>query len=344
MKIRMKRKFNIRTAAIASAAMLLLISGCGSVSEDDLVPPEEPHYDAVNPVVVEVERGDLSPKFEVKIEQQDYWKTKYRFSLAEYTELVETYKLEVEDVSVNVGDTVSEGDVMVSFHSEILDDKIRENQKKKREASLEIDHLNVLSGINPSHDYTYDIEKLKREMDAAELHISDVRTTYKRLSLVAEKDGVVTNVNSMIQSGYIKPETDIITVESGSGIYTSPKLSNYEFKKGEKYNCITEASVYQFEVINTPEDGDKNLVYFKPVGENVHLVEKEQKLQIDLPVRKNVCYVNKNAIVKVDELAYVYVLKDNGMYDVKEVKIGEEVDGYIIINEGLEGGEQVALQ
>lgn len=344
MKNRIVIKLNKYITVFAIPVMMMFMSGCGAAKEDALVPPKDVSYAAVNPTVVLVERGDLSPKKELKLELLGYENIKYRFSLAEYTELVETYKLEVEDVNVNVGDVVHEGDVLVSFHSEVLDDKIRENQKKKRDAGLEIEHLKVLSDINESNDYSYDIAKKRRELEAADLHVSDVRNTYNKLSLVAEKDGVVSFVNSIIQNGYIKPDNDIISVVSGKGLYTAPKNTGNTFKVGEKYTCMTSASEYQLEVVDTPEGESDDLVYFRPVDENLHLTEQFLILQIDLPVQKDVCYVNKRAIVEKGDKFFIYVVKENGMQRVVEVKTGEKVDDYIIITEGLEGGETVVVQ
>ena len=154
------RKLNKYRKALVFISMVLVLSGCGAKKEDELVPPPEPHYDAVLPTTTIVERGDVEPSYELKLELMDYANIRYKYSLAQYTEMSETYELEVEDVSVNVGDMVHEGDIMVSFHSEVLDEKIRENLKTINEAALEIEHLKVLQTINTYKDYSYDIEKL----------------------------------------------------------------------------------------------------------------------------------------------------------------------------------------
>ena len=132
------RKLNKYRKALVFISMVLVLSGCGAKKEDELVPPPEPHYDAVLPTTTIVERGDVEPSYELKLELMDYANIRYKYSLAQYTEMSETYELEVEDVSVNVGDMVHEGDIMVSFHSEVLDEKIRENLKTINEDALEI--------------------------------------------------------------------------------------------------------------------------------------------------------------------------------------------------------------
>lgn len=337
------RKLNKYRKALVFISMVLVLSGCGAKKEDELVPPPEPHYDAVLPTTTIVERGDVEPSYELKLELMDYANIRYKYSLAQYTEMSETYELEVEDVSVNVGDMVHEGDIMVSFHSEVLDEKIRENLKTINEAALEIEHLKVLQTINTYKDYSYDIEKLDRDINAAALHISDVRETYRKLGLVAQKDGVVSFVNTIVQNGFIKPDTDIIEVVSSGGLYIAPKDICHNFKIGEKYTGATIDYEYTLEVVSAPEGASEDNVYFKPVGVD-NVIEKNITLELQLPMQKDVCYVNKRTIVEKDDHYYVCLLNEKGTCNVVEVKIGESFGDNVIIKEGLEGGENAVIQ
>ena len=65
--------------------------------------------------------------------------------------------------------------------------------------------------------------------------------------------------------------------------------------------------------------------------------------KFELPELKDVVYVNKYAVVEKDDTHYVYILGDQGLFSVVEVKIGESVENDIIIKEGLEGGEIVQV-
>lgn len=344
MENRIAQKLNKCRRALIFFSMALALSGCGSEKEDPLVPPVEPSYDAVVPTITVVEKGDVTPSYEMELQLMGYDRKRYKYSFAEYTELSETYELEVEDVLVNVGETVEEGDVMVSFHSKVLDEKIRENQLKMNEAAIEIEHLKVLQMINSNKDYSYDIEKQERDMNAAALHISDVRDTYRRLSMIAEADGVVASVNSIVQNGYIKPDTDIVEVVSSKGYYIAPKNSvGLDFKTGEKYTATTLVSEYQLEVVDTPEGESSDNVYFKTVGVE-NMIEKELTLKLELPLQKDVCYVNERAILRKGDHTYVYVVNEEGLCTAVEVELGERFDENVIVKKGLEGGENVALQ
>ena len=336
-----KRKTEL--IAFLMAVLLTSATGCGSGSEENLVPPNEPHYDAVVPGVTEVIRGNISPRYEGKLTLLDYEAVNYSYSQEEYNELIETYELEVNEVLVDSGDYVKEGDVMISFHSEILDESIRDYQKKKRDAEIEINHLKVLEQIHPDTDYSDMIKKQRRELDAADLHIQDINNTYKSLSVVAKTEGVVVYVNSIVKGGFVKPQTELIRVIKGKGVYTTEKSSDYTFKTGEKHLASDGVNEFEVEVIDTPEGCSDSLVYFKFTDENVKPVEKFMSLSFNMEELKDVCYVKKKAVSSKDDKHFVYIVQDNGFCRAAEVKVGREVDDYIIITDGLAGGEQVRL-
>ena len=84
-------------------------------------------------------------------------------------------------------------------------------------------------------------------------------------------------------------------------------------------------------------------VYFKPNAVEGQILDKTLYLKFELPELKDVVYVNKYAVVEKDDTHYVYILGDQGLFSVVEVKIGESVENDIIIKEGLEGGEIVQV-
>ena len=178
------RKLNKYRKALVFISMVLVLSGCGAKKEDDLVPPPEPHYDAVLPTTTIVERGDVEPSYELKLELMDYANIRYKYSLAQYTEMSETYELEVEDVSVNVGDMVHEGDIMVSFHSEVLDEKIDSHLTISTNVSVR--HLMKNNFLDETREI---IEEYQIPADRIEIEITEsimIDSTEKALSVINE--------------------------------------------------------------------------------------------------------------------------------------------------------------
>jgi hypothetical protein len=91
------------------------------------------------------------------------------------------------------------------------------------------------------------------------------------------------------------------------------------------------------------EQQNKKKVYFTPIDNNNTILEKTIQLQTKLKAVKNVCYVDRQAIISKDDNEYVYVVDDKGRRRAVEVKTGDVVDNYCIILDGLKGGETVSL-
>ena len=200
MKRRLPRKLNIMAVLLA-----VFLSGCGTAAEEELVSPEVPVYNAMVPKTAEVIRGDLTPQYSERLDLLGYERVHYQFTQAEYDELYGSYQMKIDEIHVNVGDFVEKGEVMVSFHSEVLDLQIRDYEKQIEEAGLSIDHLRRLSAIDPSEDHKDEIASLNREIEVARLYIADIEETYRKLNIIAKTDGFVSLISTALREGYVMP-------------------------------------------------------------------------------------------------------------------------------------------
>ena len=336
-------KLNKALCALLSGVLLISLTGCGEASEDSLVPPETPTYNAYTPKQTDVIRGDLERTFNIRLDLLGYERIRYRYTEAQYMELYGTYQLEVDTVHVGVGDPVHPGDLMVSFHSKVLDDQITENEKKIQDAQLSIEHLKKLEAIDPSMDYSEDIRSLERDISVAKLYISDVQETYKKLNIYSEVEGHVSMVRSVLLDGYVVPDMDLILVDVDDGIYRTDGLETVTFRTGERYKATTRYSECEVEVIDPPEGSSSAGVYFRPVGREGEILEKNLMLDLNLPALKDTCYVNRQAVYEKNGQYYVYVVREDGMREAVYITPGEQYGNYLIVKEGLEGGEKVEL-
>ena len=337
------RKLNKTILAVLSGAMLLSLTACGEALEDSLVPPETPSYNAYVPNQADVIRGDLERKFEQRLDLLGYERIRHRFTQAQFSELYGTYQLEVEKIHVQVGDRVHPGDLMVSFHSRVLDEQITANEKKITDARLSIEHLRNLESIDSAQNHSDEIKRLEREISVAELYISDVNDTYRKLNIYSEVDGHVSAIDGSLQDGFVMPDTDLILVDVDEGIYKTEKPEYYTFKVGETYTATTRYSECQVEVIEMPEGGSATSVYFRPVGREGEILEKNLMLNFELPVLKDACYVNRQAVYEKNDRYFVYVVREDGMREARYITPGEQYGNYLIVKDGLEGGEKVEL-
>ena len=332
------KKLNISVLLLS-----LLLTGCGTVTEDTLVAPEVPLYNAMVPKTAEVIRGDLTPQYSERLDLLGYDRVHYQFTQAEYDEMYGSYQLKIDEIHVNVGDFVEKGEVMVSFHSEILDQNIRDYEKEIENARLSIDHLKKLSAIDPNEDHKNEIDSLNREIQVARLYIQDIEETYRKLNLIAESDGFVSFISTTLREGYVIPGADLILVDSSKGLYTTAKTDEHEFKPGEIFTAHLGNSKHEVEVVETPEGEDESLVYFLPMDGEDEMPDKNLMLEFELPTLKDVCYVNRQAVYDKDGIFFVYVVREDGMRRAVEVIPGDRVGNYVIIKEGLSGGENVEL-
>ena len=88
---------------------------------------------------------------------------------------------------------------------------------------------------------------------------------------------------------------------------------------------------------------ESDKVYFRLIS-NGAIKEKSLRLYADLPVQKGVLYVDRKAISEIDGQKYVYKQNEDGSFRAVKVTIGDTVGLNVVIKEGLEEGDVVALQ
>ncbi len=339
----MEFKLRRKLSGLIMGLMLVGLTGCGEGLQGELVSPQVPMHYATTLKTTDVVRGNLTPEFQAKLTLLDFEQDRYGYTVEEYDRLMNEYELEMVPLSVEVGDKVKAGDVLLSFHSKALDEQLKENEKAIGDAQLKIDHLKRLAALDPAEDHTAEIAELEREIQVARLRISDVKDTYDSLNLVAKNDGYVSVIDSMLRTNYVIPGIDLILVDRSAGVYVTDSTSEYTFRKGEKYTAETELGPVELEVVDPPEGNPGTKVYFRPVNTDDNRPMKELWLKFQLPEMKDVCYVNALAVFKKDERTFVYVVYEDETKRAVDVELGEKVGTQYIIKKGLEGGEKVEL-
>ena len=149
--------------------------------------------------------------------------------------------------------------------------------------------------------------------------------------------------------------------------------SEVEFHVGDTFTAKNVLAEYTVEVIDDPTKSDSSTsdssseakgdtseatstdasakgklvesdkVYFRLVS-NTSLNEKSLRLFAELPVQKGVRYVDRKAISEYEGQKYVYKQNEDGSFRAVKVTIGDTVGLNVVIKEGLEEGDVVALQ
>ena len=241
-----------------------MINGCGQAKLDPLVKLPESSYAQVERMTTTVKRGDLTPVYEDTILLSGYEETSYRVGDELFRNLDGGYEVKVDSVNVQMGDTVKEGDVMLSFSSKKLEEQRLENEKTKRHAVLSIEHFEKMKDINPFLDFTLDIADLRDDMSLAQTYIDEVDKVYGQLNVIAQKDGIVSFVDPSVTDGFLAFGKPMFIVASDDGYYTaqpwkgregSDELRGISFAVGERFAAKSRLAEYEVEVIPDPHLG-----------------------------------------------------------------------------------------
>lgn len=364
------------SARIVLAGLLLpaifTLSSCGNSDMDPLVPPVDVSYTGEERETVTVEKGDLTPVFQADIELSGFEEKTYSYAEGKLDEIDMLYKAKLDEVCVSEGDQVGVGDTLLTFKSEVLEKKKKEWSSTKTTASLKREHYQNLQALNEEYDYYDEIEDTNDEITLANEYASDVSDTYDKMNLISETEGVVSFVNDSVKDGFMVSGAPIIKVVTDDGYYIldrseKPNMdtnrtrfaADIDFHIGDRFAAKYSLSEYEVEVIPNPtgkasasdatEEGSTptdaitdDKIYFKIVGDET-LKDKTLTISKELPELKNVCYVDRRAVVIYDDETFVFKEMEDGSFRAVKVDVDQQVGLYAVINSGLEEGDVVSI-
>ncbi len=252
--------------------------------------------------------------------------------------------LKVAECHVEEGERVEAGEVMVTFENDGLEEEIKRYEQRKTENQLLIDHYTKLQKIDKSQNYKKDIKKLKADIGVVQAYIDEKKAMLSDYQLVADKAGIVTDVSEQLHQGYARKASTLIKVASGSSNYITATSDDYEFQVGDTYNATCNMASYEMKVINVVNENEKQQIIFEPVSDMTGITETDELiLEIaKTPIPNAIC-VEQEAIVTVRDNTYVFLLDEQGYRHAVPVTVREVIDGYAILSNGIEQGEQVTL-
>lgn len=326
-----ENKHHNRRRFLSVCAVSLLLTGCGGGSSELAVIDRTP-YEKLSYETVQAQRGDLEPELTLKLKAEGFERITYDAVSDE---------LQLDTVHVTVGDRVEKGDVLVSFQSESIQQVIDEYEEQRTQNQLLIDHYTRLMQIDSSVDYSEDISRLREDAQVAALYVEEAKERLARYQIVAEESGTITAMDNYLQNGSFVPGRNLITQVTGTGKYEADRPEGYEFTVGETHTATVGAVSYELQVAEITEDK----VIFTPVSDMSSVSEEDTLLMtITLPSLTDVVYVEAAAVHEADGMYFVYVQDENGYRDAVKVTVGNKVAQYMVITEGLSGGEKVTLK
>lgn len=328
-----------KTAALVLCLASAALAGC-SQKNGELAVIEKDMYEKASRRVTEAKKGDLHPLVKLSLQAEGYERVSYNVSSLDLT---------LDKVHVSPGDKVKAGDLLVSFNSDNLESVIEGYEQQCADNRLLIEHLNRLTEIDGEADYSSDIRMLEEDITVAQLYIEEARAKLESYQIVARSDGTIVRIDDYLTSGFLVEGRNLVTQICGTGNYTAKTSSDYEFEIGGEYTAESGVFSYELrlagiEVTENASGREERLLTFEPISDMSAVSDAESlDMVIEKPVLENVVYVEASAIHETDGRYFVYVLDGEGFRSVAWVELGESVDSYRVINDGLSGGEKVCL-
>lgn len=269
--------------------------------------------------------------------------------------MYEADKGEIAEVFVKANEKVKKGDQLLRYENEVYEIEKKQNEMQIRSLHLELDSIRKQrKKVNDQLADDKDNEMLKQERDQlllqeqlrnidlerAQLEKEQIEKKMKELTVTAEVDGVVLQLNDQKNSRVLMGEEPLIHIASLDDMAVKGAVTEYEVLKIEpKQSVLLSAETVPDEqwkgkvesVANNPEqsnqmglDGSteavKYTLYVKPDEEIplkpgfnmlIDIITKEEKVPT-LPV---------SAIQQENDQTFVYIVED-GKVRRADIKIG----------------------
>ena len=285
----------------------------------------------------QVQVGDISPVFLLNIKEDGY-------SIATYGGLEDT--MEVAELLVEEGSVVKSGDVLIRFKEadEDVDKKRKEYENRIKEDKLLIEHLGRLATLDPDSNYYTDSLLMENDIKLMNDKIEELNRQKERLTYRAKEDGTVSFISKELQRGYAPKGDALIRTVSGTGTYIATTDEDYQFEIGAVYDATYGMASVKMGITDVREEGKMKTITFEPLeNQNILSASDEYRVTIEKDVIHDGVYVDSKAIRTAGKNDYVYILNENDIMVARQVKVKCVTGDNSIIEEGLQGGEWVAI-
>ena len=345
-------------------------SGCGLIPKEEVynVAGFVKEYEGEEFSMATVKRGDVRDYHKIDCE--------YRESNIQDVTLDEWDM--IKKINVKAGDKVKEGDVLAELFSEETDASIEEvkYQIKVKEAlisqarrmeqleikkqKLELDDETAIKAIRENYDA--EITRYTSELEGLTIQYNSLMEDMKSYQIFAEFDGTVTFVNTDLimanpwerrggNFGWGQPDNNsnpvkdkVVSITDGSEPYFVASVSSSDYisklSEGDHINVSNGTEKYET-TVHFADDNIYFMLDFQPADmTNGSMAVAEYVIEEKL----DVLYLPDSAVNHMGDEYVVYYEDENGLKNVKPVKIGLIAGNRVEITEGLEFGDSVIVR
>ena len=337
----------VKTICLSGALCAALFTGgCGNDVGQVLENKVIEDYVLEVPEFVLAERGDVEPVFSLFLEGVNMERKAY---FSKYYD-----GMKIKEVHVSVGDSVSEGDVLVVFDNGDGDKERKEYEVRIEEDKLLLDHLRNLAAIDSDGDYESTIQEVEDEIHVTELYIKEIDDKKEALTVRAEGEGIVESMSDLLKAVggtdgdlvEIGTAANQLNVCYGEGLYQVETDEDYDFRIGERFDGTYGMRTYPVEVVDIKETNGTKVLTFRGCDETINYSTRSMMyVNVKKKVLKDAICIPKGCLFSVNYVNYVYILNEEGLREMREVELEADLifDEKAIIKSGISEGERVVV-
>lgn len=358
----MKRRLLKTILILNISTLLLLSSGCGKTEEVPFINVNDTE-DVVSYSFATANIDDviLTQKIECTYVQTNEQEVSF--------DMTGKY---VDKVYVREGDIVKKGDLLCELSSEALENEIARLEYSIKRNELQLAYLDANESLDIQDSaiakMAYGVGQTEKDDDVVALreYYKEARVKYNdtlefdrkalankkselsRSRLYATMDGLVYKMKNNLEGSTTKAGTVIMTIVDNSDCLFEVKVPEYKdlFTEGVTIpmTIMYSSAAGDYELM--PKDMDKwgdTLLFSVYSGpDNVTIdVGTRGTAVAPVQVKEHVLTLPKNVIHMAEDQAYVYVVNENGVREIKWIEIGLTGDTNVEITSGLTEGEKV---
>lgn len=343
-----------------------ILGGCGQVEEVVEGPAIEKQTDPISYELAVVTKGTIQKTLKLKCTYTQVKDQTVSFSIS---------GKQISEVYVEEGDQVEKGQILAKLSGadktaqmEALEYQIARNKLLLDYATVnEANDISALwlnaiyygntapSVMEPlveriQQNYRYQREDLQDAISIDELQLSQLKEEIKQSYAYAEFDGTVTWVKEGLEGSTSVRDEKIMTVIDGSECVFVTELKEYEglFEENQGIPMTITFGTGKGDYMLYPHQMDKwdeNQIFQLPEDVDVIMeVGTTGTMNLIVQEKSDVLYLPSKVVHRADDKAFVYVVSEDGMRQVKWIETGMEGDSEIEIVSGLALGEKVVVR
>lgn len=365
----MKDKISRLILASMLLGVVILLGGCGMLGKEEEIRPD---------LIKEQNKVDTEQSYQMTDVMRGNLSSNSLICKA-YCDKEESLRFGISGVEygmtyVDVGDTVKKGDLLAELSMEGIEEDLNAAKQEYELAKLEYSNYDTkiadartiaqLNNMSKSEieDQIRGLMDSKMSCGAslrlAQTKYDEAMDEKQKRQIYAPMDGVITFLfdPASVKKSEEDPgpvvsnmDTEFMRISSGNYHFRAETEDYANYKAGDVVEVDVSGHSYKMKISKDEkiEDSDKDMHRLTfDLLEAGFQIEAYSIGSVKTPatMARNVLYVEKNAVVSLDGKQYVYLLNEDNVRSIQEVKVGMSNDTYTVIESGVSEGQKVILK